>query len=157
MRRTNWLFRGSILLVLATVAGMFLTTGFLDKAGRLGAGRINFGYAHLANCGAVVCFSAPLFAHVAACARWRHDRRPSKIGFMTVAGSCGITLWGNVADYVAWSRLPPPTDQVTYLAGFFAMLGSWGVCTAYIIAGFIVQRIWPARASPGPRPPTPFR
>ena len=126
MRRTNWLLRGSIILVLATVAGVVLTIGFLDKTCRLGRGHVSFCYAPLANCATVGLISSPLIAHVAACAWWRRDRRLAAAGLLMVATSCAVTLWGNVADYLHWSGLPAPTDQVTYLGWFFAMLASWG-------------------------------
>jgi hypothetical protein len=144
MQRTNWLFRGSIVLVLATVAGVVLMLGFLDKSGRIGKGHVSFYYALLANCAVLALIASPLVAHVAACAWRRHDQRFAAAGLLTVAVSCGVTLWGNLTDYVAWSRLPPPTDQVTFLDWFFGMLASWGLCAVYVIAGVVVRNVRPA-------------
>ena len=81
--------------------------------------------------------ASPFIVHVAACARWRYYRRLAVAGLLTIAASWGLTLWVNLADYHAWSGLPPPRDQVTYLGGFLAMLASWGVCGTYVVAGIV--------------------
>jgi hypothetical protein len=133
--RRNLLLLGSSAVLVLAVVGAVLTTGVLDKSGQFGDGRVNFTSAPVANCGAAALLASPLLTHLALCIRWHHDRRLAAVGLLTVAISCGVTLWGNLADYLAWSRLPPPRDQVTYLGGFFAMLGSWCACAAYVLAG----------------------
>lgn len=139
MRWNRWILAVSILLCMTGV-GTIALMALVGKGGELDGGRLGQGKLD-SNLAAVALLSSPLLALAALCAWWRHDRSLAVAG-LTVAGiAVGVTLWGTVADYLSWSRRPPPTDQVTYLAAFFAMLASWVLCLAYGVVG-LVARSW---------------
>src|SRR5437764_603960 len=135
MRRYRLLLAGSLLLCLAAVGAVVLLGSLLDKDGRFGTGH----YGLAANLHFIALLASPFVVHAALCVWWRHNYGLSAAGLLSVAISLGVTLWGNLADYLFWSRTPHPQDQVMYMGGFLAMLGSWGVCLAYFFIGVVVR------------------
>ena len=140
MKQTKWILMVSLLLCLMGI-GVIVVLALLGKGGELEGGRLSTGKLD-ANLAALALYSSPLVAIAALCIGWRQYRRLAVAGLLAAVAGLVLIMWGNLTDYLSWSRLPPPTDQVTYLAGFFGMLGTWAVCLAYGVVGLVSRYRW---------------
>jgi hypothetical protein len=104
----------------------------LDKNGQFDVGgvhRVNL----LQNLGSFTIVASPHILIAGLCLLCRHNPRLVMAGLFAAVVTFGSTLWGNLTDYLHWSRLMPPNDQVTYLATGFALLGNWCVCAIFVL------------------------
>ncbi len=138
MGPNKWLFRSAVSLCAVGIAMVFLVA-LLGKGGQLDGGRLTGGKI-ASNIGALALYCSPLLALAALCICWRRNSSLAVAGLIAAAIALGITAWGNLTDYTSWSSVPAPRDQVTYMAGFLAMLGSWAACAVYGVVGLILRR-----------------
>jgi hypothetical protein len=114
----------------------------LDKEGRLNPR--SFG-------GHIVVLASP-FIGVAAAAGWWRSHRWLPFAALGLAAVCvTLGLWGNLSDYIAWSRTPSGQEAM-YFGAFIAMLWSWLLCIGFVASGFVAWgvRWWQrGRAEPG--------
>jgi hypothetical protein len=125
MLRQSRLFPATVLLCLLGALAIAIIQ-MLDKTGRI---RPQFG-------GHIVVLVSPLLA-VAAAAGWWRPHRWLPVAALGVAVCCGgISLWGNLGDYIAWSQTPPG-QEVMHFGAFLAMLGSWLMVIGLVVAGAV--------------------
>jgi len=118
---------------------VIVLTAIMGKDGAFSGGRLTDGkVSYNAMFLALEC--APIVAIAALCVLRRPNSALAKVGLFACAISAGVSVWGAIADYMAWSERPPPTDQITYLGWFFGMLGSWAVYLAYGVVGWVLRR-----------------
>jgi len=141
MRNRPTLLYGTLLLCLLGVLAIAVIQ-LLDKEGRLNPHSFT---------GHIVVLASPFFG-VAAAAGWWRAHRWLPFAALGVAAVCvAVGLWGNLADYISWSRTPPGRE-VMHFGAFIGMLWSWLLCLGLVATGLVAWGVgwWQrGRAEPG--------
>lgn len=113
----------------------------LDKQGRLNL---------RASGGHILVLESPFIAVAAAAWWWRPHRWLPYVTLGVAAACLALGLWGNLTDYISWSRTPPGRD-VMHFGAFVVMLWSWLLCLGLLVTGlasWAVRRWARGRAEP---------